>query len=396
MNTFNLFWAKGLNKSVQRENLFKLPLTYNFMNIKIDVHKNHLIKRKIDFIPSWKVPGSTKKEIKLFIEKAKIGQVNEGRRLSDRTISKYLTLLKHSLELINKQTSKLTKKDIEVFDKKLINENLKSAVDYRRALLVFLKWKLGETKTKNIAGWLDTRDKNKTPDYLTEQEINKLFKNCKNPAERFLIAVLFDTGSRIEEFLNIRFEDIQLPDKNNNFVKITLKEEYSKTKGRTISLYWKYSLNAVRDYLEERQEQGIKSNEAIYNKTYDAVRMFLVRLGKKVLNKEVYPHLFRHSSATYYAPKLNRQELCYRYGWAFSSNMPDVYISRAGMENKQLDEKFNATELEDLQKQFEKYKFDTDRKIEQLQKAFKVIYESITKKEIIGFEGDLLKVTKKS
>jgi integrase/recombinase XerD len=338
------------------------------MNLKIDIHKNHLIKRKINAVPSWKVPDSTKKEIKLFIEKARIGQVNSGRKLSERTISKYLTLLKHSLEIINKQTSKLTKKDIEVFDKKLTNENLKSAVDYRRALLVFLKWKLKETKTKNIAGWLDTRDKKKTPDYLTEQEIIKLYKNCKNPSERFLIAVLFDSGARIEEFLNIRFEDIQLPDKNNNFAKITLKEEYSKTCGRNISLYWKYSLNSIRDFLELRQEEGIKFNESIYNKTYDAVRMFLLRLGKKVLNKKVYPHLFRHSSATYYAPKLNRQELCYRYGWKFNSDMPDVYISRAGMENKQLDEKFNATELEELQKQFEKYKFENGREIEHLQK----------------------------
>lgn len=342
------------------------------MNVKIDIHKNHLIERKLKAVSSWKVPDSTKKEIEKFIDKARLGQVNEGVRLSDRTIGKYLTLLKKCLEAINKQTSKITKKDIEDFDKKLTSENLKSIVDYRRALMVFLKWKLGESKAKSLGGWLDTRDKKKTPDYLNEQEITKLYRNCKNPSERFLIAVLFDAGARIEEFLNIRFEDIQLPDKNDNFVKITLKEEYSKTCGRTISLYWKNSLNAVREFLEERQEEGIKSSEQVYNKTYDAVRMFLFRLGKKVLNKEVYPHLFRHSSATYYAPKLNRQELCYRYGWKFSSEMPDVYISRAGMESKQLDEKFNATELEELQKKFDKYKFDNDKQLDNISKRLAI------------------------
>jgi hypothetical protein len=76
--------------------------------------------------------------------------------------------------------------------------------------------------------------------------------------------------------------------------------------------------------------------------------MFLRRLGKRVLGKSIHPHLFRHSSATYYATKLNRQELCYRYGWRFSSNMPDIYISRAGMENKDLDVKFTNTELSGL------------------------------------------------
>ena len=51
---------------------------------------------------------------------------------------------------------------------------------------------------------------------------------------------------------------------------------------------------------------------------------------------------------------MNRQELCYRYGWAFSSRMPDVYISRAGMENNGLDEKFTQTELGDVKRKLEK------------------------------------------
>jgi len=339
------------------------------MNLKIEVHNNNSFERKLNLLDSWKTPDSTKKEIREFINKAKIGQVNPGKKLSARTISKYLTLLKHSLEIINKPTSKITKKDIESFDKKLSSENLKSSSDYKMVLQVFLRWKIGETKTRVIAGWLDTRTKQKTPDYLSENEITQLYKNCKSPSERFLIAVLFDAGCRAEEFLNIRYEDIHLPEKNQNFVMITLKEEYSKTKGRTISLYWKYSLEAVSDFIKERKEQGIKSNEQVYNvQTYDAIRFFLNRLGKKTLNKEIYPHLFRHSSATYYATKLNRQELCYRYGWAFSSDMPDVYISRSGMENKQLDEKFKSTELEEIQKQLNKERFERQRIQEEVKK----------------------------
>jgi site-specific recombinase XerD len=347
------------------------------MNVKIDIHKNHNVEKKLSDVPIWKIPSIVKKEVAEFIDKARIGQVQQGKRLSERTLSKYLSLLRHSLELINKPTSKLTKEDIERFDKKITAENLSSASDYRRCLKVFLKWKIGEEKSAKLAGWLDTRDKTKTPDYLSEQEIIKLYKACKSNAERYLIAVLFDAGARIEEFLNIRFEDISMPDKNENFPRVMLKEEYSKTQGRNISLYWKNSLEAIRDFLKDRQSEGIKSSEQVLKKNYDAVRMFLFRLGKRVLNKEIYPHLFRHSSATYYAPKLNRQELCYRYGWAFSSNMPDVYISRAGMESKQLDEKFSATELEDLQKKFESEKTKTAIELEHLKKSDKTTAEFI-------------------
>lgn len=339
------------------------------MNDKIEIHTNNRFEVKLKNVKDWKVPDSTKKEINDFIAQASIGQVNEGRRLSPRTLSKYLSLLKHSLESINKQTTKITKEDIESFEKKLVKQNLKSVVDYRRSLIIFLKWKVGEVKAKSLAGWLDTRDKTKTPDYLNIKEVNLLFKNCKNIQERFLIALLFDSGARIEEFMNIRYEDIQLPEGNNNYVRLTLKEEYSKTKGRVISLYWKNTLESVRDYLKLREGEGIKSDEPIYNSnTYEGIRAFLKRIGKSVINKSISPHLFRHSSATYYASKLNRQELCYRFGWKFSSDMPDVYISRAGMESKELDEKFKSTQLEELETKFNKEKFDRDLQIEELNK----------------------------
>lgn len=354
------------------------------MNVKIDIHKDKF-NLKLKNVSDWKVPASTKKEIIDFIEKAKIGQVNQGKKLSDRTLSKYLTLLKCSLEILNKETSKLTKKDIEHFDQVISKKGLKSVVDYRINLKLFLNWKLGVEKTQTLAGWFDTRQKIKTPDYLSEKEIEKIYKNCKNASERFLVAVLFDSGARAEEFLNIRYEDIQLPEGNDQFVKITLKEEYSKTKGRTISLYWRHSLNAVKDYLDERIDEGIRSNEAVYNKNYDAVRMFINRLGKKILKKRVTPHLFRHSSATYYASKLNRQELCYRYGWAFSSDMPDVYISRSGMENKQLDEKFKATELEEMKNKFDQEKQDNSIELKRIRmelenrKKYDAIIENLIK-----------------
>ena len=342
-----------------------------FMNIKLDVHGNHKFENKLKNIENWDIPESVKKEVKDFIAKAAIGQVQQGKRLSDRTLSKYLSLLKVCLEIINKQTGKLVKKDVEVFEKQISSLELKSVRDYRRILKIFLRWKHGTEKMQKLAGWLDTRDKVKTPDYLSEAEILRLFNYCKNPSERFLISVLYDTGCRAEEFLNIRYEDIQLPKPNGNYVKILLKEEYSKTAGRNISLYWKHSLNSVRDYLKERETDGISSNEPVFKNSYDAMRMFLSRLGKKVLNKKIYPHLFRHSSATYYASKLNRQELCYRYGWKFSSDMPDVYISRAGMESKELDEKFKATELEALEKRVAEDKILHAQQIEDLKRNIK-------------------------
>lgn len=337
------------------------------MNVKINIHEaNSNLVSRLEYIKNWNLNKSLYSDLVKFLSALGSGKVNKGKQISERTRVKYISLLKAPLMFWNKPLNKITLKDVEAFDKELTQDKLKSEkkkpysynmkVDIRIALKTLFKWKLGIEKGIALTDFLDTRDVRKTPDYLKESEVERLYKACKSAHERFLIAVLFDTGARAEEFLNIRYEDIQLPEGKENYVKITLKEEYSKTEGRTISLYWRQSLEAVRDYVNERLKEGMKAKDPVYNQTYDSARFFIRRLALKVLNRSIHFHLFRHSSATYYAPKMNRQELCYRYGWKFSSDMPDVYISRAGVMNKELDEKFSATEINQLKDELEKQK----------------------------------------
>ena len=350
-------------------------------NIKIEIHKRN-VEARLESLNKWEVPEEVKTSILDFLNDLELGKVNRGRRISKARQLKYLDMLKNPLEYWNKKIEDLDSKDIESFERDLTTDKIlskrknqpyshESKRDIRIALKIFLKWKLGESKAIELIGWLDTRRVNKTPEYLKDSEVEKLYKSCKNAKERFLLAVLFDSGARAEEFLNIRYEDLEIPKDNGSFCRLTLKEEYSKTSGRVISLYWKYTLEAVRDYMKEREYSGIKSNDPIFEGTYDSARFFLMRLGKRILNKSIHFHLFRHSSATYYASKLNRQEVCYRYGWKFSSNMPDIYISRAGMESKELDEKFAATEIEILQKKLENQGQKRSIEVEEMQNKIK-------------------------
>lgn len=331
------------------------------MTVKLSAHDPCLASRR-QAVQRWQVPAVVKQEVLRFVDGLALGQVNPGKRISEGRQAKYLDSLRVSLEFIGKPTGRLALKDVERFERALSTNGILShqrgapyadstKVDLRKALKVFLRWRLGKTKATELAGWLDTRDHYKTPDYLSEAEVEALFKQCRTPEQRYIVAVLFDAGARAEEFLNLRFEDMRLPESKENYVKLTLKEEYSKTLGRTISLYWRHTLEAVQDYLTERLRSGPEPIDPILPTTYDGVRLFLRRLGLKTLNRPVHPHLFRHSSATHYAAKLNRQELCYRYGWRFSSNMPDVYISRAGMESKDLDLKFTGTEVAGLKQE---------------------------------------------
>jgi len=304
----------------------------------------------------WKIPPVVKSEILRFLGDLELGKVNRGKKLPPSRQLKYLHALRTPLEFFNKPTARLNLRDVEHFERALSSGKVSNRltgrpyahstqVDMRMLLGIFLRWRLGESKAAALTGWLDTRSRPKTPDYLTEAEIEKLYLNCRNAQQRFLIAVLFDSGARAEEFHNIRFEDIYLPEGKDSFVRLALKEEYSKTKGRTIALFWKRSQEAVEAYLAERIAGGIKPAEPVFEGSYDTTKKQLQRLGHRVIGRPLRYHLFRHSSATYYATRLNRQELCYRYGWRFSSNMPDIYISRSGMESKAVEQKITQTEL---------------------------------------------------
>ena len=356
--------------------------------IRIDHGSFESGKRKIS---QWKVPKIVKTDLLRFLDDLGLGKVNRGKRISPARQLKYLHALRAPLEFLHKPTAHLSLRDVEQFERALVGGKLanhftgkpfahSTQVDMRTLLKIFLRWRLGAAEAEELAGWLDTRPRTKTPDYLKEAEVECLYSYCRTAAQKFLIAVLFDSGARAEEFHNIRFEDIHLPEGQNNFVRIALKQEYSKTQGRTVGLYWKASTEAVTKFLSERIAQGIKPSEPMFQGSYDATKKFLQRLGLRVLKRRVHYHLFRHSSATYYASRLNRQELCLRYGWKFSSNMPDVYISRSGMDSKALDEKFTQTRLATVEAELAKMEQATkikDERIRQLEESIHILQDRV-------------------
>ena len=94
---------------------------------------------------------------------------------------------------------------------------------------------------------------------------------------------------------------------------------------------WKETTPLIKDWI---QDKG--ADDFFYDSTYDGVRMLLKKLGQRALKKKVNAHLFRHSSATYYAGQgMDYFQLCKRYGWAIGSNVPQIYIDRSGIKDKE-------------------------------------------------------------
>ena len=79
-----------------------------------------------------------------------------------------------------------------------------------------------------------------------------------------------------------------------------------------------------------------------------AARHMLNRLGRRVLAQRVYPHLLRHSSATYWCNKLSYFQICKRFGWTMTSDMPQRYIDREGVEELAVAKKYHEDDRAQL------------------------------------------------
>jgi integrase len=261
----------------------------------------------------------------------------QKRKLGINRRLKYISVLKSFAGWIEKDFDKVSLEDMERVISALENDQIKARtgkvyseetkVDFKRLLKKFYKWLLGNNETyPGCVSWFDTSIKEKEIPSLTREEVEKLAEHCGKFSNKVIIMVLFDSGARIEEFLNIRAKHIT---KKEDYY--LLRIQYSKTQPRTIAVplctqlldQWIKDINCI------------DSEAPLFPFTYDSVRMMLKRTGRKLLNKTVYPHLLRHSSATYYANiEKNYFRFCKRYGWTFGSRMAQRYIDRAGVDEE--------------------------------------------------------------
>jgi len=186
----------------------------------------------------------------------------------------------------------------------------------------YYKYLLGEGENyPRLVQFIDTSTRILEIKSLSKQENDKLIENSSKLGYRFILAVLYDSGARIEEFYNIKKSDLR---KENGIYKIRIR--VSKTKPRTINipLYPKI----IETYLEFN---NFKEDDFLCKINYGTLRKYMNRIGKQFLGRSISPHTFRHGSATYYANYLNRYQISYRYGWSASSKMPDRYIDMNGL-----------------------------------------------------------------
>lgn len=367
--------------------------------------RNIDVDKVLKAMQKWKISEVEKKKIPEFIKEYRVGRITGriGKNI-DGTSESIIYNLKLPLEYLKKDVAKMTEDDIKKFFDALMNDKLKKKVrkringrlrwvnngDYAikgkikfiRRFLQYLKYRL-EDKPEKLAKFekilkiiITTVDHD--PDSLTEKEVEELHDACSESWQRYFIEVNSWGGFRAGEFFPLVESDIKFPDvgKGENFVKIWIRNEHSKTKGRMVTLYGRRCYKIVKDYLEKRKREGLRPDEPIFEKSYNAIKIWLRRFGDKVLGKKLHHHLFRHTAATWIVNKSiikDRHRLCLFFGWKFSSPMPDVYLSRSKISMEEIDEGVKNTELDEIKNELDREKETNKLKQDKLAKENKEI-----------------------
>ncbi len=374
------------------------------MNEKIDVHKKEAYYQKSlkNFESDPKIILENKLLILDFLRDCELGKTvrnKSKKKIGVAKRQKYLDLLKDFVKWSNKPFKDIDIKDMEriilALDRNVYKKkNGKpfsdaTKVDYKLAIRKFYKWYKGNNITcPEIVSWIETYHTLKEIPALTRKEIEVLIDSASDTMLKTAIMILFDSGARIEELLNLRLNNIT---KEEDYY--LLRIEYSKTKPRTVSV--PMSTELLERWLKEHPNRD-NSYAQLFPIEYPALRKRLLRLGNRVLKKNINPHLFRHSSATYYANKLNHFQMCVRYGWTMSSDMPARYIDRAGVSEKETAKIVKNANINEIKEENQRLKEDLSLMKEQIDKLnektnvfLNKIIDKLDKKELKGIAKEV-------
>lgn len=260
-----------------------------------------------------------------------------SRGLSKARVLKYVTTLELIARLFGKPFEGATKGEIADFIRKIEDRGYSAWTkhDYKVILKLFYRWLKKTEDYPEEVRWIKTTFRNSSllpEEILTEEDVKRLVQHAKSLRDKAFILTLYESGCRIGEILTLRIRNVQF-DQYGAVLMVN-----GKTGDRRVRII--VAAPKVASWIEnhpfkEDAESPLWLNHSTRNRnapfSYNAAKAVLKDVAKDAgIRKRVYPHLFRHSRATFLANHLTEAQLKQHFGWVQASDMASTYVHLSG------------------------------------------------------------------
>jgi len=218
----------------------------------------------------------------------------EFRGYSQGTIKQYLNDIRLFVKITNSMPWEANSKTILFFLLDLKRKrSYKSSTLYRKICSLktfyeFLK-RIGLTNENPIDNIERPKLRKRLPQFLTEEEVEKLIMVADNFRNKLIVRLLYTTGLRVSELVNLNWEDIDF--KNKEII-----VRSGKGGKERIVLVDETTLKMLLKY----REMTGKNKGSIFDLSVRTVQHIIKELRERAkLTKKVTPHVLRHTFATH-------------------------------------------------------------------------------------------------
>lgn len=235
-----------------------------------------------------------------------------------------------------KAYEELTREDLTAWMRELDSNGYRPETiqSYRRRTKRFLRWIYGCRTAKDptpefLRCIIVSECSRRFPGgILSSEEIQRILAACEALRNRALVHVCYEGGCRSEEALTLRLRDVMF-DRKGAVIMVS-----GKTGERRLRLV--ESVHDLQNWTNIHPNQ--KDPDAWLFPTKngkpigaDSFNRILKAAARKVgLKKRIYPHLLRHSRATFLAGILTEHQLRVYFGWTKTSDVPAQYVHLSG------------------------------------------------------------------
>lgn len=240
-----------------------------------------------------------------------ISYLTNNKRYSPYTITSYKKDTYDYLEFLKKNNIDIKNsnyKIVEEYSKYLYKKKLSKRSIARKysSIRTFYNYlEKNNILENNIFNLVENPKKEeKLPRFINEYELDKMFEipdnSPKGQRDRLILELLYGTGVRVSELVNIKINDI---DFNNNSIKVRGKGN----KDRYV-FYGKYCKEAINNYIKNGRISLLNGQTCDYlllnrfgkNISVVSIRKILNEIINKCsLDIKISPHVLRHTFATH-------------------------------------------------------------------------------------------------